>query len=165
MRLEGSCYCGKVKFGCISHTPYPYMRCYCSICRKAGGGGGYAINIMAQKDSLRIEGEEYIGSFHTRTDDPENPGKTKESPGTRHFCTKCGTALWGYDERWPEWFYPYASCINTPLPTPPETSHIMLDFKAPWVEPQIKQNDKQFDRHPDQSIEEWHREHGLYQED
>jgi hypothetical protein len=165
MKLEGSCYCGKVKFRCISHTPYPYMRCYCSICRKADGGGGYAINIMAQYNSLKIDGEEHINSFHPRIDDPDQPGKTRESSGKRYFCTQCGTALWGYDERWSEWFYPYASCIDTPLPAPPETTHIMLEFKAPWVEPEINKNDKQFARYPDQSIEAWHRKHGLYQED
>ena len=46
MRLEGSCRCGAVRFALDSHTPYPYQRCYCSICRKSAGGGGYAINIM-----------------------------------------------------------------------------------------------------------------------
>ena len=46
MRLEGSCRCGAISFSVNSHTPYPYQRCYCSICRKSAGGGGYAINIM-----------------------------------------------------------------------------------------------------------------------
>ena len=46
MRLEGSCRCGAISFSVDSHTPYPYQRCYCSICRKSAGGGGYAINIM-----------------------------------------------------------------------------------------------------------------------
>ena len=44
MRLEGSCRCGAISFSVGSHTPYPYQRCYCSICRKNAGGGGYAIN-------------------------------------------------------------------------------------------------------------------------
>ena len=44
MRLEGSCRCGAISFSVDSHTPYPYQRCYCSICRKSAGGGGYAIN-------------------------------------------------------------------------------------------------------------------------
>ena len=41
--LEGSCHCGAVRFSVKSHTPQPYMHCYCSICRKTAGGGGYAI--------------------------------------------------------------------------------------------------------------------------
>ena len=39
--LEGSCHCGAVHFTVRSHTPQPYMHCYCSICRKTAGGGGY----------------------------------------------------------------------------------------------------------------------------
>ncbi len=54
MQLEGSCHCGKVRFRVQSHTPYPYMRCYCSICRKTQGGGGYAINIMGEASTLRV---------------------------------------------------------------------------------------------------------------
>jgi hypothetical protein len=165
MELKGSCYCGKVKFSCVSHTPYPYMRCYCSICRKTAGGGGYAINIMAQFNSMKIEGEHHIGSFHAFHEDPDNPGKMVQSSGKRYFCKHCGSALWSYDEHWAEWIYPHASCIDTPLPVPPETTHIMLDFKAPWVEPDIKEHDQQFARYPDESILDWHQRCGLYQED
>jgi hypothetical protein len=52
MKLEGSCHCGAVKFRLESNTPMPYQRCYCSICRKTQGGGGYAINIMGWADTL-----------------------------------------------------------------------------------------------------------------
>ena len=47
MQLEGSCHCQAVRFSVESHEPYPFMRCYCSICRKTAGGGGYAINLGA----------------------------------------------------------------------------------------------------------------------
>jgi len=56
MKLEGSCHCGAVSFSATTHAPHPYMNCYCSICRKLGGGGGYAINIKADYDSLKIKG-------------------------------------------------------------------------------------------------------------
>ena len=42
MKVTGSCSCGAVKFTLDSNTPQPYMRCYCSICRKTAGGGGNA---------------------------------------------------------------------------------------------------------------------------
>jgi hypothetical protein len=32
------------------------MQCYCSICRKTAGGGGYAINIMGQAATLQVSG-------------------------------------------------------------------------------------------------------------
>jgi len=38
MQLEGSCHCGAVSFSLTSAHPYPYQRCYCSICRKTQGG-------------------------------------------------------------------------------------------------------------------------------
>ena len=37
MQLYGSCYCGAVRFSVEADAPVPYMRCYCSICRKTAG--------------------------------------------------------------------------------------------------------------------------------
>jgi hypothetical protein len=51
MLLEGSCHCGAVSFRVESETPYPYQACYCSICRKTAGGGGYAINLGADANT------------------------------------------------------------------------------------------------------------------
>ena len=53
MLLEGSCHCGAVSFRVESSTPYPYQACYCSICRKTAGGGGYAINLGADANTRR----------------------------------------------------------------------------------------------------------------
>ena len=68
IRLEGSCRCGAVSFSFDSHTPYPYQRCYCSICRKSAGGGGYAINIMGVADTLKVKGRRAIGVWHAQID-------------------------------------------------------------------------------------------------
>ncbi len=54
MSLTGSCHCGAVSFTVKSHTPQPYMRCYCSICRKTASGGGYAINLGADAATLKV---------------------------------------------------------------------------------------------------------------
>jgi len=54
--LEGSCRCGAVRFRLASHTPHPYQLCYCSICRKTAGGGGFAINIMGVAKTLSVTG-------------------------------------------------------------------------------------------------------------
>jgi hypothetical protein len=40
----------------------------------------------------------------------------------------------------------------------------MLRFKASWVEPDIRPGDLAFDEYPEQSIEDWHREKGLWLE-
>jgi hypothetical protein len=160
MRLEGSCSCGAVKFSIASHTPYPFMRCYCSICRKTGGGGGYGINIMGEAATLRVRGSKAVAVYRARL--REKPGtRPKLSPARRHFCAKCGSALWVFDPRWPEWVYPAASAIDTPLPKPPEEIEIMLDFAAPWAEIPTGKEHTHFRGYPEEGIADWHAKRGL----
>lgn len=58
VRLDGSCQCGKVRFRVESDTPYPFMFCYCSICRKTTGGP-CGCNIMGRRETLRITGKRF----------------------------------------------------------------------------------------------------------
>jgi hypothetical protein len=163
VELGGSCQCGAVRFSVDSPTPYPYQACYCSICRKTAGGGGYAINLGGDSSSLRVEGEENITAFQARVRNPEDE-EASTSPATRHFCSLCGSALWLYDPRWPELVHPFASAIDTPLPKPPEMVRIMLEFAAPWCDiPEQGKDERHFHRGPEESLEEWHRHHGLYE--
>ena len=159
VRLEGSCRCGAVTFGLDSHTPYPYQLCYCSICRKTAGGGGFAINIMGDHGTLKIAGRDAIGLFRAEID---AEGQCRTSTGQRNFCRHCATALWLWDETWPDLVHPFASAIDTSLPHPRQRTHLMLRFKADWVEPDIRAGDKQFDLYPDDSIEDWHKTRGLW---
>lgn len=71
MKLEGSCHCGAVRYGCESKAPYPFMLCYCSICRKTAGTGGCAINLHAEADSLEVEGRENVSVYRAWKDHPE----------------------------------------------------------------------------------------------
>jgi len=164
MQLEGSCHCGSVRFSVHSPHPYPFNRCYCSVCRKTAGGGGYAINLGADYNTLKIEGEEHISVYQAMITDPET-GERRESPGRRHFCSKCGSALWLWDPRWPELVHPHASAIDTDLPGPPEHSHMMLGSKAGWVEVETGPKDRQFREYPDESLAQWHQRLGLEDRD
>jgi hypothetical protein len=155
MHLEGSCRCGAVGFSVDSHTPYPYQRCYCSICRKSAGGGGYAINIMGDAATLKVRGRPALRVWHPPIDG--EPGSAE-----RYFCAKCGTPLWVSDKQWPELVHPFASAIDTPLPKSPANVHLLLRDKAPWVEPQIGPEDEVYDGYPALSIEDWHRRRGLW---
>lgn len=156
-QLDGSCHCGAVTFSVMSATPYPYMRCYCSICRKTDGGGGYAINLLGDTATLSVKGAEEMTVYQAVIDG-------EQSPAQRHFCKHCGTALYVYDPRWPDLVHPFASAVDTPLPATPETQHIMLEAKPAWVEvlPADDQN-IHFTGYPDQSIEDWHKSRGLWQ--
>ena len=80
MRLEGSCRCGAISFSVDSHTPYPYQRCYCSICRKSAGGGGYAINIIGLADTLKVKGKRALGVWNA-------PIEGHKGSADRHYCT------------------------------------------------------------------------------
>ena len=158
--LEGSCRCGAVHFSVKSHAPYPYQLCYCSICRKTAGGGGFAINLHAQNQSLKVRGRKAIGLFCAKIED--EIGHCRISTGQRHFCKTCGTALWLYDPEWRDLVHPFASAIDTKLPVPPSKVHLMLKFKPSWVKPDIGRGDRKFQKYPELSIEEWHRRRGLW---
>lgn len=155
MKLEGSCHCGAVRFSVESHEPVPFMRCYCSICRKTAGTGGFAVNLGAVHSTLTVVGREHLGVYRARMADGS------VSSGQRHFCRECGSALWLYDPTWPELVHPHAGAIDTPLPVPPSVTHIMLGSKPAWVAAQAQPGDACFDEYPDESLADWHRHHGL----
>lgn len=156
MLLRGSCHCGAVQFQLESPHHFPFNLCYCSVCRKTAGGGGYAINLSGDYATLKVKGAEHTAIYHASIDGCV-------SPAERHFCRHCASALWLYDERWPELVHPFASAIDTPLPTPPEKTHMMLGSKASWVEVNNSATDKCFDAYPDESLAEWHQRLGLTQ--
>lgn len=159
--LKGSCRCAKVTFSVESNTPVPYQLCYCSICRKQQGGGGYAVNLGANAETMEVEGRPHLAVYRARINDDEHTG-CETSTGERNFCTLCGSALWPYDPSWPELVHPFASAIDSVLPKPPHRVHLMLKYKASWVEPRIAPNDEAFDLYPGLSIAEWHKRNGLW---
>lgn len=160
MQLDGSCHCSAVTFSVQSKYPYPFNRCYCSVCRKIAGGGGYAINLSADNKTLTVEGKENLSVYQVKIKESDS-GKSVLSPARRSFCKHCGTALWVWDPRWPELLHPFASAIDSELPVPPERTHLMLGSKASWVEPRTGEPDQQFQEYPNESIAAWHERLGL----
>lgn len=174
MKLVGSCHCQAVRFTVQSHEPVPFMRCYCSICRKTAGTGGYAINLGADYGSLKVKGKKHLGVYRAvlvgedsgetgkhKKHGGKKGGKEKRSSGQRHFCKKCGTALWLWDPSWPDLVHPHAGAIDSELPVPPENVHILLDSKANWVKISPGDRDGQFERYPEESLAQWHDRLGL----
>ena len=157
MHLEGSCHCGSVKFSVESSSPVPFMRCYCSICRKTAGGGGYAINLGADANTLKVRGKRYLRKYQAVMREEGQPDR--QSSGQRHFCGRCGSALWLWDPTWPELVHPHASAIDTPLPVPSDNAHILLGSKANWVAVEGQRGDPRFEAYPDFSLAEWHARH------
>ncbi len=161
--LRGSCRCGAIKFSVESHTPVPYQRCYCTICRKTAGGGGYAINLGADAGTLQVTGEPNLGLYRAEIRD-ETSGACETSSGERRFCGRCGSALWVFDPRWPDLVHPFASAVDSHLPAPPCRVHLMLKYKAAWVKPDIRDGDETFELYPELSLEDWHKKRGLWVE-
>ena len=159
IRLSGSCRCGAVRFTLDSHTPHPYQLCYCSICRKTAGGGGYAINLMGDAATMKAKGKRHLGVYRARI---QRGRRSELSTGQRHFCVRCASALWLFDPQWPDLVHPFASAIETDLPEPPSKVHLMLKYKANWVKPQFGRGDQRYAEYPELSIEEWHRRRGLW---
>ena len=158
--LKGSCRCGAISFTVESHTPQPYQLCYCSICRKTAGGGGYAINLGAIAKTMEIHGKAHLGVY--RAEIAGDDGACETSTGQRNFCRRCASALWLYDPTWPDLIHPFASAIDSDLPVPPERVHLMLRFKADWVKPRFGKRDQRFDLYPKESIEDWHKNRKLW---
>jgi hypothetical protein len=182
MQLEGSCHCGSVRFSVNAPHPVPFLRCYCSICRKTAGGGGFAINLGADANTLKLlKGKRQLRVYRallpsdtastapseTSSDTPsgaaagDDQAKPKHSTAQRNFCARCGSALWLWDPQWPELIHPHAGAIDTPLPEPPEHVHMMLGSKANWAAVEGRDGDARFDAYPDFSLAEWHERRGL----
>ncbi|MFL6662449.1 MAG: GFA family protein, partial [Rhizobacter sp.] len=107
MHLEGSCHCGAVRFSLEAGSPFPFMHCHCSICRKTAGSGGYGINLGGDAATLKVRGKKHIGIYHAVLREPgQRPTRSKAG---RRFCLKCGSPLWLWDPRWPELVHPHAS--------------------------------------------------------
>ena len=160
MHLEGSCHCKAVTFTVQSHQPVPFNRCYCDICRKTAGSGGFAINLGADFSTLTVQGQDHIRVYRAMITDPDS-GQTHQSLGERSFCGLCGSVLWLWDPRWPNLVHPQAGAIDTPLPVPPERTHLMLAGKPAWVVQTLGPNDRQCAAYPDESLADWHARLGL----
>jgi len=160
MLLEGSCHCSAVRFTCDSKHPVPYQRCYCTICRKTGGGGGFMINIEADARSLKVVGVENTTVYQATV---ERDGETVKSGHERHFCKLCGSHLWAFNARWPDLLHPVAGAIDSELPRPPEHVHLMVgeDSRARWVAVEGGEADARFDGYPKESLAGWHQTRGL----
>ena len=160
MQLKGSCHCGKVSYSVESHTPVPFSHCHCSICRKLNGGGGYTVNIMAETETLKVSGEEHLSVYRSAKNDRETYDEDGLGFSRRNFCKHCGTMLWNFNSKHSQWIYLFASAVDTDLPEPAEIRHTMVKHKVAWSK--IPEGEQQFEQYPDEGIEDWHRNRGLY---
>jgi len=154
MLLEGSCHCGSVSFSVESKTAYPYRRCYCTLCRKTSSGGDHNIGLMGERETLDVSGADNLTLYEV----VNSEGITMH----QYFCATCGSPMYVLLPDWPQWVYPRASAIDTPLPEPPEVFHVILGERANWAIPEEGENHFHFVDNTEESMEEWHRRLGVY---
>jgi len=150
MRLEGSCECGAVRFAMSSRTPYPYRICYCRRCRKTAGSIGASVNVLALTEGMELEAD----VEPTRYRHPVEPV-------VHTFCARCGSSLFLEIDGFPQWIYPFASAVDTPLPAPPEFIHVRTDERQSWVPAIGSPGDPRFETNTGESMAEWHQRLGL----
>ncbi|MCK5662337.1 MAG: GFA family protein [Thiotrichaceae bacterium] len=79
----GRCLCGKVSYSIVSE-PLRMAQCHCDYCQRSSGTGHMSIAFFL-KDDVTIDGE--TSSYTTDADSGDEV--------TRHFCTDCGSRLFG----------------------------------------------------------------------
>jgi len=125
---------------------------------------------MGEAKTLKVQGKEFVKVYRAKLSQivgHQEKSKDPEALSThqRHFCQECGSSLWAFNEKWSDWVYPFASCIDTPLPTVPvaDQKHIMCEFKAPWITvPEGVPEKARYAQYPNTGIAAWHKEHGKY---
>jgi len=143
MLLRGSCQCQKITYEVDTDWYYPLMWCYCHICRKTNGGP-ISCNLKGEKKNLKLtKGEEFLRMYCAEY-------------CQRYFCSICSSPLYILDDRWPDYCWPNAASIDTPLPSCPEQVHIYVKDVPNWF--LMKVPGPLFDEYPELAIEDWHRE-------
>lgn len=79
----GRCLCGKVTYS-IAKSPLRMAQCHCDYCQSSSGTGHMSLAFF-MKDDVAIDGE-----TSTYTTDSDSGSEV-----TRHFCTDCGSRLFG----------------------------------------------------------------------
>ena len=108
------------------------------------------INVMGEADTLKAEGQEHLRMYQPDDEKLES-----------HFYASCGSHLYVFLPDWPQWVYPFASAIDTSLPSPPEIFHVLLDEAADWVEVSEGEKHFHFRQNTEEPIEMWHQRLGL----
>ncbi len=81
MKLEGGCYCGKLRYA-AEGRPILKAQCHCRECQYISGGGPNLFMLMPPEGFVYTKG---APKQFTRTD--------IENAVTREFCAECGTHI------------------------------------------------------------------------
>lgn len=97
----GGCHCGQVRYESRGATRFALI-CYCRDCQRASGTAGVPV--------LGVPKAEFVVTGATRT--TESLGSSGKH-GIRHFCSACGSLLFGTPEVAPDLVTVYAGSLDT----------------------------------------------------
>jgi hypothetical protein len=115
------CACGSTKIS-VSGDLVAHAVCHCDNCKQRTGSAFGISAYFRRSDVTSIEGEMAVYSLHNekRNEDQE-----------RHFCKKCGTTLFWYMSRYPDFIGIAGGCFTEPLGEPKINSS--ASKKLSWV--------------------------------
>ena len=121
MRLSGGCLCGAVRFQGEAEPQFQ-INCYCTDCRKLGGGHASWMDVPAEAVSI-------TGAPHWY----ESKSGSGRQVG-RAFCPACGVGLFGRNEMMPGMLFVRPSALDDPQLFAPQMS--VYGSRAPhWDQP------------------------------
>ncbi len=119
--LLGGCLCGAVRYE-IGVEPKTTAHCYCKDCRKASGTG-HCTHVVVQEEGFSISGE--VAAY----DRPADSGNVVR----RHFCPKCGSAIYSMNSGMTGPVFVRASSLDDPNAVTPRAS--VYASRAPKWDP------------------------------
>ena len=119
-KVQGSCFCQKVKYGLVPNEDCLFQYCHCSRCRKFTGSAFAANLIIGTQYFHWLRGEEYVTSYQ--------PEHTKYF--TTSFCSCCGSSLPWLSKKGTVMVVPAGTLDQDPQIRP--IQQIFCDYQADW---------------------------------
>jgi ketosteroid isomerase-like protein len=129
--LTGGCLCGAVRFE-IDGALGPITCCHCSLCRRSSGSAFVAAASVDAGYFRVTKGEDVLGDH---VSSPQNH---------RHFCTRCGSQLFGRHDAYPIVRVRVGTVDGDPGGH--VAAHFMMDSKASWFD--VRDDAEQFPELP-----------------
>lgn len=113
MERVAKCACGSTSVK-VCGEPDLQSVCHCNNCKKRTGSAFGVAAYFQRSNAVGFEGQTTVYAFH-------NASRNEDQQ--RHFCSRCGTTLYGYTSRYPKLMWIASGCFaENPLNEPTITS-------------------------------------------